>query len=150
MTELYASPRRAFLVALFWALILTAGWWYITKYINLGIYPLLVGYGIVLLYAAYHYIRAKHQVIFLHDSHLQYRHGIVNIETINIPYAKVDNVRTSQSLFDRILGLIRVEIDTPGEKIVEIVFPNADAKQFKEFYKEFHKKLEEVKSSGGL
>ncbi len=152
--ELYASPRKALLKALVMAVAVLTALYFAETLLPVGKDVALYIAGALLLiiaiYALYHYVQARHRVIFLHDSHLQYRRGVLNVETINIPYAKVDNVRTAQTLSDRLLGLIRVEIDTPGEKIVEIVFPDADAKAFKPFYEALHKKLEEVKGSGGL
>lgn len=150
MGELYGCARKAFLKAGVAFLFLLIAWYVVSGVVKIGYLPLLVGFGIIAVYALYHYLQARHRVIFLHENHLQYRHGILNIQTINVPYNKIDNVRTMQSLPDRLLGLIQVEIDTPGEKIVEIVFPDADAKAFKVFYEKLHKKLEEVKGSGNL
>ncbi len=100
----------------------------------------------VILSGVYRYVY-NHHYLKLSDTDVVYYTGILNISTINVPYHKIDNVRIKRELLSRILGLVDIYIDTPGEKGVEIMARDMPYSEYQAFYAELRKKMEEKKRS---
>lgn len=89
----------------------------------------------------------QHHYIQLGEKEVIYRTGVLNIRTITISYNKIDNIRTKRSLLSRILGLVDILIDTPGEKDIEIVAKDMPYAEYQVFYTKLREKLRESSSS---
>ena len=90
-----------------------------------------------------------HHYLELGENEVVYYTGILNIRAINVPYQKIDNVRTERPLLSRFLGLVNIYIDTPGEKGIEIIANDMPYSKYKEFYELLRKKMEEKRHGGG-
>ncbi len=98
------------------------------------ILPIIVLAVILLLYVIYEIIRVKHQKIIVNQDEVIKEEGIINKKKISVPYHKIDNVRTAQSFIDQILNLFTLQIDTPGEKGIEIVMVDLNGNDFRLVY----------------
>ena len=86
-----------------------------------------------------------HRYLQLTDKDVIFYTGILNISTISVPYHKIDNVRIKRELLSRILNLVDIYIDTPGEKGVEIIATDMPYSEYQGFYAELRKKMDEKK-----
>lgn len=64
----------------------------------------------------------------LEENELIYSSGILVRKKKTIPYNRIDNTQKIRSLFDYILGLATLEIDTPGKTQVEVLIKNIELK----------------------
>ncbi len=103
---------------------------------------MLIGIALSLLYRfIYH-----HHYLKLGDTDVVYYTGIINIKTISVPYHKIDNIRDYRPLVSRLLGLVDIFIDTPGEKSIEIIARDMPYSEYQVFYRELKKKMEKSKT----
>lgn len=70
------------------------------------------------------YIYVRNYWIKLDEDGLSISKGILNVKTLFIPYANVDNVGMDTKIIDRILGLTEIKIDTKGRADVEVILKN--------------------------
>ena len=91
----------------------------------------------------------RHHYLNLEEREVIYHTGVINLKAIRVPYHKIDNVRTERSLLNRILGLVDIYIDTPGENAIEIIAKDMPFTEFQIFYVELRKKMDEFKGSHG-
>ncbi len=102
----------------------------------------LLFFGIILsLLAKFVY---NHFYIKLGDSEVISFKGVINIRRTSIPFENIDNVRVEAPLLSRILGLVNVYIDTPGQKGVEVTLKDVSKEDFSSFYKELREKMKEA------
>ncbi len=108
-------------LAVFFYLLLLGALWFAYPHEFFGIhhiaYPFLALFitGLLLLpyllwielkYRAYTYCFSKNEIIL--------KKGIVRVERVVIPYEKIQNIRLSRSVKERLLGLSTIKIETAG------------------------------------
>jgi len=49
--------------------------------------------------------------------------GLLNTRTIMIPYERMTNVNIKRGIFDRLMGMGTLEIDTAGTAQTEVIMP---------------------------
>ncbi len=71
------------------------------------------------------------------------RKGVLIRKTTLIPFRRIDNIKTSSSIFDMLLGLQTIMIDTSGTDQIEVVMPYIPRERVAEFLAYFKRWREE-------
>jgi putative membrane protein len=74
------------------------------------------------------------------------RKGILIRKTTLIPLHRIDNIKTSSSIFDLILGLQTIMIDTSGTDQIEVIMPYIPKEKVIEFLAYFKRWKKEGKN----
>lgn len=85
--------------------------------VSSALYPLMffMIIGIILLpYLAWVELKYRNYTYSISKNELVIRKGVMRVERITIPFEKVQNVNVSRSIFERILGLATLKIETAG------------------------------------
>lgn len=103
-------------------------------------------YGFVLVVAilasAFAVFYAKTMTLELKENEILFARGILVRNTTTINYNRIDNVKKIRSIFDMLLGLGTLEIDTPGKIEREIFVKNLD---INDLYKVYNLLIEKMK-----
>lgn len=81
---------------------------------------------LAVLSSAFALFYAKTIKLELKESEILFTHGIFTRHTTTINYNRIDNVKKIRSIFDMLLGLGTLEVDTPGKIEKEIFVKNLD------------------------
>jgi len=79
-----------------------------------------------LVASAFAVVYAKTITLTLKENEVVFSRGILTRSTTTIRYNRIDNVKKIRSVFDMLLGLGTLEIDTPGKIEREIFVRNLD------------------------
>lgn len=142
-----ASPIKQYLKIWIGIAIFLVLMYVITSLIKVGVFGIIALIVVVLgilASAAYRYIY-NHFYIKLTERDVVYYSGIININTVNVPYEKIDNVRIKRSFLSRILGLVDIHIDTPGQKGIEILAKDMPFSEYQAFYTELRNRMAKKK-----
>ena len=104
--------------------------------ISLGAY---LGYT-ALRYFNYHYS--------LNENELVICHGVLNAESVMIPYVKIQNVNLRRSIFQRFLGTGGLFIDTAGKKLAYAEGALPSIRNYAELTDELVRRKEAAKNRG--
>ncbi|GEM_PF-2354827 len=81
---------------------------------------------LALVASAFAVVYAKTITLALKENEILFARGILTRSTTTIRYNRIDNVKKIRSIFDMVLGLGTLEIDTPGKIEREIFIKNLD------------------------
>jgi len=85
---------------------------------------------LVLLWPALRAFRRQFSKLVITPDRLRYESGMLSKSTRNIQLAKVQDIRVSQHLFQRMLKIGNISIETAGpERLGDFTIPNVDAPQ---------------------
>ncbi len=90
------------------------------------IFWFILGISIVLIvvYLIWTEIYYRSFVYYIGEDELEIKHGVIRINTMVVPYEKIQNINTKMSWIERLLGLSTVIIETAGGyEQPEIVLP---------------------------
>ena len=54
------------------------------------------------------------------DKDITMKIGVLNTKSVVVPYGQITNVNVKRTLFDRVMGLGLIEVDTPGTDVAEL------------------------------
>ncbi|MGB9634897.1 MAG: PH domain-containing protein [Candidatus Micrarchaeia archaeon] len=114
------SGRKYYLIELVLAILVSIALWFIPV-INVLI-PLVWLAAVVAAIITYIYVR-NYWIEFEEDG-LNINKGVINVKTLFLPYANIDNVEMDTRIMDRMLGLTEIRIDTKGRADVEVILKN--------------------------
>lgn len=117
MLRIRMSGRGYYLTEIILAILTTIALGFIPV-LNMLIPLVWIGCGIAILIT---YLYVRNHWIELGDDGINVSKGIINLKTVFIPYANVDNIGLETKLLDRIIGLTQISIDTKGRADVEVV-----------------------------
>lgn len=85
---------------------------------------------LILFWPAARYIRRQFSKLVVTADRLRYESGMLSKNTRNIQLAKVQDIRVSQHVFQRMLNIGNISIETAGpERLGDFTIPNVDAPQ---------------------
>lgn len=94
------------------------GLWLFFTIKNLGIFLLLVS-AIMFVFA---YLTKYYLLLAITDQRVLIRHGIVNLDVIDLQYKRVESVELSRSLMGRILGYATILVTGTGSRVTAVPF----------------------------
>lgn len=124
LQKMNTSGRFMYAKAMLIALIAIFAWMQVEKFFHLSawsttFYLILAIFTVLIIAVAF--IRARLQTFEITDDGITSRTGILNVKTRFVPYNKIDSVHMSRNIFDRILLLGTLRVDTLGTVNEEIV-----------------------------
>ncbi len=101
----------------------------------------------VLLYNELKYDNMTYEIT---KTNLVHRFGIINLKKVIIPLARIQDISYRRSFFERMLGLITIEIETAGSKsgIPECIIQGIPSNEREEFVKTLFKQVELARIDG--
>ena len=85
---------------------------------------------LILLWPAARYVRRQFSKLVITADRLRYEAGMLSKATRNLQLSKVQDIRVSQHLFQRMLNIGNISIETAGpERLGDFTIPNVDAPQ---------------------
>ncbi|MEM2948321.1 MAG: PH domain-containing protein [Candidatus Anstonellales archaeon] len=100
--------------------------------VPLGLYAFVL--VIAILVSVFAALYAKTITLELKENEILFTRGIFVRHTTTINYNRIDNVKKIQSIFDMLLGLGTLEIDTPGKIEKEIFVRNLEMSDILKVY----------------
>ena len=124
LQKMNTSGRFMYAKAMLIALIAVFAWMQVEKFFHLSAwstaaYLIITAFAFLMIVVAF--IRARLQTFEITDEGITSRTGILNVKTRFVPYSKIDSVHMSRNIFDRVLMLGTLRVDTlasMGEEIV--------------------------------
>ncbi len=150
---LKSSGRRYYVTFFIAFLILSAILLAISPFIPFNVYQLVFAL-LVLNFAASGaaFLYFQNRYIHVEDEVLTVRQGVLTSKMSVIPFNKIDEIKTQYTLFDRVLGIGTIMIDTAGTSGVEVVFSNVPQESINAFlglFRQYRQKQEAPKTEGG-
>jgi uncharacterized membrane protein YdbT with pleckstrin-like domain len=91
---------------------------------------IMIAPALLLLWPAARAIRRKFSKLVITSDRLRYESGMTSKATRNLQLTKVQDIRVSQSLFQRMLNIGNISIETAGpERLGDFTIPNVDDPQ---------------------
>jgi len=111
---------------------------------------LLLFFIIVLPVLIYNELKYKNLTYEITSTNLVYRFGIINLKKVIIPLARLQNVSYNRSFFERIFGLVTIEIETAGSKmgVPECIISGIESHKRKDFVNELFGYIHSAKIDG--
>lgn len=115
------SPRVYYLKIILAVLVMTTVIYILgttlEKDLTIGI-GIVWGIGIVMGIAAT--ISLYFKSIEISEEDMLMKIGVFNVKNVMVPYKQITNVNIKRTIFDRMVGLGKIEIDTPGTNVAEL------------------------------
>jgi len=97
---------------------------------RLGTPLIMIAPVLLLLWPAARAIRRQFSKLVITADRLRYESGMIGKATRHIQLPKVQDIRVSQNLFQRMLNIGHISIETAGpERLGDFTIPNVDAPQ---------------------
>jgi uncharacterized membrane protein YdbT with pleckstrin-like domain len=85
---------------------------------------------LILLWPLARYVKRQFSKLIITGDRLRYETGMMSKSTRTLQLSKVQDIRVSQSLFQRMLNIGNLSIETAGaERLGDFTIPNVDAPQ---------------------
>ena len=105
-------------------------WCYESLDERLGTSLIMIAPVLLLLWPAARYMRRQFSKLVITGDRLRYEAGMLSKSTRNLQLTKVQDIRVSQHLFQRMLNIGNISIETAGpERLGDFTIPNVDAPQ---------------------
>lgn len=114
--------------------------WYMTAFIVLIAVTSLVSPVLRYIYFTFH----------IEEDELIIQKGLLQKERKSIPLDRIQSININQSVVQRILGIVSLEVETAGSKAKELEIPGLDrffASQFKDLFQERKEEIKEEVST---
>lgn len=98
----------------------------LTTLFNLGVFMMIV--TIIVFSAAY--LAKYYLFLAVTTQRVLIRHGIINLDTIDMPHERIESVELARTIMGRLLGYATVVISGTGSRVAIIPFI-ADAESFR-------------------
>jgi putative membrane protein len=122
-------------------------------FVNLGTSFRILGLGLEewayilsIVFLIISYFQYRKFTIYITGDNFVIEKGVLSQEKINVPFARIQTVNSTQNIIQRILGVVGLKIDTAGSVQNEIEIPalsKAHAKQLSEYLMERKYELKE-------
>ncbi len=90
--------------------------------------------------------------IKVEDKTVIVKRGVLNVKTMRIPFEKVDSLKTESNVFEILLGIETLMIDTSGTDEIEVIMPNlpkSKVEEFMAYYQRWRKEIATPKEADG-
>lgn len=116
------SPRVYYLKIILAVIFMTLVLHTLGEIIEMEVFEFMIGVWIIgLLLGVIAYIIAHFKWLEVTEHDVIMRKGVLNVRNVVIPYGQVTNVNVRRTIFDRIMQLGTLEVDTPGTHMTEII-----------------------------
>lgn len=85
---------------------------------------LAIVWAIAALTGLFAYATHRFKIVEIGENTIKVKTGVFTLRSVVIPYEKITHLRASQSLFQRILNVGNLDIDTAGTPEPEVVVPD--------------------------
>ncbi len=153
LQKMNTSGRFMYAKAMLIALIAVFAWAQIEKYFRLyawtqTAYLAIAAFALLMIFVAF--IRARLQTFEITDEGITSRTGILNVKTRFVPYNKIDSVHVSRNIFDRILMLGTLRVDTLASMGEEIIMSDISSEHLEPALRTIQSRIRGGGGSGGV
>jgi membrane protein YdbS with pleckstrin-like domain len=107
----------------------------IPELVNFKLVIVVVFFFLIALNAVYKYLKLKSKKYAFREHDVVFKNGVVSLETMIIPYNRVQHVGLEEGLTSRYLGLAKVQVFTAGGNSSDLEIPGilkAEAEDIKQ------------------
>ena len=121
----HPSAKGQIIKIVFVAIVLTVAVFFLGKYLgNLGQLFIIVIWIATFVLALLARGVELFKTIEVGETSIKVITGVLNVKSMLVPYDRITEVRSSQTLFQRFIGLGTLEVDTAGTSQIEITVPD--------------------------